>query len=921
MADLASIQDRFCSFIYLRDVHAMEWFEDFDRLRSGRVSVQQFHRVFDTIRFLLNDQEFEVLSQAYLEPDGKVNYRRFLETVEDVFSNRELERQPGAGVVDGHLIVTKSRGIPPPNEDAKFRALLAKLYHQVVTRGIYIRESYEDFDRHNNGTVTQSQFFRALPFRDLTGEEMQMLVKRYADPILRDVNYRRLITDVNNFGQSQKPKETFSQSTGLLPHQLQSIKIKNFERTPEDLMREFASHVREKRVRIREFFKQHDPLNQGLVPRSKFEGVLTLFGFTFQQSELDYLADKYAVEIDWTQYDKYAQFCDDVFALGGVVEETLKTRSVATVEATKTPAVEAVLNKIREKIVKFRMNTLPTMQDFDRLGRGYITKLQLHRALSTLGIQITTQELDILATVYEQENGIDFYKFIEDVDPTHKQERRAFKPIGTSRQSIEAVYGQTPTGDKFVTPDQADDMIYQSKKGLLTKVGEKHDIDSLLFEMKKWSYLNSVDFHDFLSDFDRHNIGEITEGQFRTGIGLATYKLTDPEFELIRANYASDRRAGYIRWRQFADDIIQAIAPMDLEKTPETEVAIPKDTFNPRTRVVQSRDTVPPNVKNILELVARCVKTRRISLIEQFKDKDRFNHKRVTPSAFAQVLQLIGVHLSKAEIDVLCQHYYDASVNFVDYTLFVADIDAMVGLIFGDRASTSLVAQPIPEYNNKDCDYIIARKASGSPLTWDELKQKIQSFIYKRRIRIEDFFLSFDHLRSGKVTDQKFRSFVGQTGIPLTPEEIEFLIGNFRVPGTTDMVDYRTFCHQLNKIFGKRELVKKPVAKDKPKLTAMPDPSATITALDFAEERKMHEILARMRTAVVTRRMNIREQFEDYDRAPHKNYITKQQFKQCIARLGLSSDPREFDVLCKRYRCTDLDDVNYHAFCDDIDKD
>ena len=114
MADLAAIQDRFRSFIYLRDVHAMEWFEDFDRLRSGRVSVQQFHRVFDTVRFLLNDQEFEVLSQAYLEPDGKVNYRRFLETVEDVFSNRELERQPGGGVVDGHMVVTKSRGIPPP---------------------------------------------------------------------------------------------------------------------------------------------------------------------------------------------------------------------------------------------------------------------------------------------------------------------------------------------------------------------------------------------------------------------------------------------------------------------------------------------------------------------------------------------------------------------------------------------------------------------------------------------------------------------------------------------------------------------------------------------------------------------------------------------------------------------------------------
>ena len=67
------------------------------------------------------------------------------------------------------------------------------------------------------------------------------------------------------------------------------------------------------------------------------------------------------------------------------------------------------------------------------------------------------------------------------------------------------------------------------------------------------------------------------------------------------------------------------------------------------------------------------------------------------------------------------------------------------------------------------------------------------------------------------------------------------------------------------------------------------------------------------------RRMNIKDQFEDYDRYPHKNYITKQQFKQCIARLGLSSDPKEFEILCKKYKCTDLDDMNYHAFVNDID--
>jgi hypothetical protein len=151
-------------------------------------------------------------------------------------------------------------------------------------------------------------------------------------------------------------------------------------------------------------------------------------------------------------------------------------------------------------------------------------------------------------------------------------------------------------------------------------------------------------------------------------------------------------------------------------------------------------------------------------------------------------------------------------------------------------------------------------------------------------------------------------------------EEIDYCINLFRVPDTNDMFDYRSFCHQINKIFEKKELEKKPVDKGKPRVTALPDPSATMQPLETYDDSKLTAILARMKNLVTTRRMNIREQFADYDKAPHKNFITKQQFKQCIARLGLSTDPGEYDVLCKRYRCTDLDDMNYHAFCDDIDK-
>ena len=187
--------------------------------------------------------------------------------------------------------------------------------------------------------------------------------------------------------------------------------------------------------------------------------------------------------------------------------------------------------------------------------------------------------------------------------------------------------------------------------------------------------------------------------------------------------------------------------------------------------------------------------------------------------------------------------------------------------------------------------------------------------LYKRRIRIEDLFGSFDNLKLGYVSQQKFRSVVGQTGLPLSSQEIDFILCAFKVEGMEDMFNYRQFCHQLNKT----ELQRKPIDNGKPRVSALPDPSSITQTLNESEQKKLNEILQRMKNVVISRRMNIIEQFSDYDKAPHKNYITKQQFKQCIARLGLTTSAYELDLLCKKFKCTDLEDMNYKAFCHEMD--
>ena len=605
---------------------------------------------------------------------------------------------------------------------------------------------------------------------------------------------------------------------------------------------------------------------------------------------------------------RWRDFCNDIDKLTDSDHSeaaTIRERGIQMPDQD----LESILKKISTTIVRYRINCLPTIQDFDRLGRGYISKRQFHRALTTLRIFVTDQEIETIAKEYESDKGIDIYRFIEDVDPTHSQRRRAYRPLGTTKENIQQIWGHTPTGDRFVTTEEADDLIYKSKRGLITKIDEGHDISDLLFKIQKWAYVNSVDFHEFLEDFDTHKINEIPTEQFVTGIGLSGYKLTENELDFIIENYSSEKRKGFIKWHEFADDVMQFTAPLDLEKQPLITPPSPKETMHEiTTRTATKR--IPKDIDNILDIVARFVRTRRISL----------NHRKANQTGFAQVLQLIGIHITKPQIDRLGVYYNDPKTNFVDYLKFIDDVYQKAGQLFSDRAATSIVAQPIPDYGNQRSEYMVeSRVLTARDLEWSVIRDKIQSYIYKRRIRLLEFFEGFDPLRHGTVTIQKFRTVIGQCNLPITEEQIESIIHEFPVPNQPDLFNYRPFCNEINTVFGPIELEKKPLNDGSPIVRPVPDPSKTIQGLATDDIRRVNRILERMKYKVKTRRMNIKEQFTDYDNAPRKNYITKQQFKQSIARLGLSTNPIELELLCSKYRCTDLDDMNYQAFIDDID--
>ena len=259
-----------------------------------------------------------------------------------------------------------------------------------------------------------------MPFNDLTTGEINLLVKTYTDPSAKDVNYRKLYLDVNQALEAYKSNAvTDIVNRNLLPHQLLSLSVntKKPSGTVLDCITRFAKVVREQRIRIYDFFAAHDPLNQGLITRSKFEGTITVFGFSWTAEEIAYLSEKYREVQASTEYVRYREFCKDVEdATNATVTSSVQTLAVTS---APSPELKRILDDVRHTVIRFRINVLPTFQNFDRQKRGFVTEPQFHRALSTLKINISTTELAEIARFYGSDEGIDYFKFVEAVSYTH----------------------------------------------------------------------------------------------------------------------------------------------------------------------------------------------------------------------------------------------------------------------------------------------------------------------------------------------------------------------------------------------------------------------------------------------------------------------------------------------------------------------
>lgn len=200
----------------------------------------------------------------------------------------------------------------------------------------------------------------------------------------------------------------------------------------------------------------------------------------------------------------------------------------------------------------------------------------------------------------------------------------------------------------------------------------------------------------------------------------------------------------------------------------------------------------------------------------------------------------------------------------------------------------------------------------------DEIRKnaelKIQTLVYQKRLRIDEFFRDFDTVHNGHVTAPQFRRVLTMLGIDITDTEFESLVKEYSDGTEFQLIQYPRFVDRIDEVFTKKKLEKDPKAKPmdfKPYIS-------TLKKRNELKERQIEfdELLEKIAKFCSMYSYILKACFKDYDKLNHGT-VTAAQFTKALPFKKRLSE-KELQLLIDRYSNED-GTVNYLLFHEDCE--
>ena len=185
----------------------------------------------------------------------------FSDSIDQVFTKKHLER--GLDVRLDDVRTQSFYGVAPPNtsDQSTVDQVKADFMECVTRERLDAKSFFQDFDRHHHFKISPTKFKQILTLLKvpIVDSGVNAIVKVYGNK-QGDIEYLRFLNDTACLTYTINEPATGSKTT----YQAQDTDHSGYKQV-EALMNKIKEHVKRHRIRLGEFFHDHDPLRKGHI--------------------------------------------------------------------------------------------------------------------------------------------------------------------------------------------------------------------------------------------------------------------------------------------------------------------------------------------------------------------------------------------------------------------------------------------------------------------------------------------------------------------------------------------------------------------------------------------------------------------------------------------------------------------------------
>ena len=420
-----------------------EFMKDYDPLRSGSITIPQFLSSLSMLKLYLSRKEAQLLCDKYSNPEkeGEVLWTKFADDIDIVFVVKNLEARADINNVTN---ITKNSfklnelSLP---EKAILQEILKEMKIFFEVNRIEPKPFFSNDDRLKRGKVLKSQFKKILHSMKyyISDPHLEILMKKYGDPIPNEINYVVILNDAKEFGENKdlmKDKDThsmeklgnkkfvpsLSSANNFYTYQTH---FTNLDFNIKDILDKIKHTVKINRIRLNEFFEDFDPLRKGTCSKAKFRTALDMANLHLRSEEFDILEKYYNIneEEDKVYYKDLVEEVETVFTVKNLEKNPLIrpkeyiTPDFINPEKRLTQEEAIFLDKTLKKLaflsIKYRVMPKSFFRDNDRANIGTVPSSRFAAILSFFKLDVNEKEMNVIIKRFYSKNMIEinYYDF------------------------------------------------------------------------------------------------------------------------------------------------------------------------------------------------------------------------------------------------------------------------------------------------------------------------------------------------------------------------------------------------------------------------------------------------------------------------------------------------------------------------------